>query len=48
MPITEFFSDWKEMFHSLQWVALSHRSDDGVLLNHDRSTEVTAMVRLGV
>ncbi|KAG9965700.1 hypothetical protein KCU61_g1553, partial [Aureobasidium melanogenum] len=43
LPITEFFSEWEEMFRSLQWVALSHRSDDGVLLNHDRSTEVTAM-----
>lgn len=40
LPIVDFFEDWKEEFRSLRWVALGHRDDDGVLLNHDRTTEV--------
>ena len=43
LPIAEFFEDWKEQFRSLNWVALAHRGEDGVLLNHNASTEVSLM-----
>jgi len=38
--VADFFADWKAKFRSLEWVALPHNVDDGMLLaQNDSSTD---------
>lgn len=41
LPITEFFESWREQYRSLEWVAIPGNCDDGVLLRHDKLTDVS-------
>ncbi|KAI4254998.1 MAG: hypothetical protein LQ352_002782 [Teloschistes flavicans] len=43
LPITEFFEEWKEKYRRLEWVVVPQNVDDGVMIRHDSSTNVSAM-----
>ena len=44
LPVADFFKDWKEKFRSLEWVALPHNVDDGMLLEQNSSsTDVSSI-----
>jgi hypothetical protein len=40
LPVEEFFKQWEENFRSLEWVVNPHDVDDGMMLRHDRETDV--------
>lgn len=46
LPVAEFFEEWKDKFRSLEWVVVPGDVDDGVMIRHDRQTDVSDSVIL--
>lgn len=40
LPIAEFFESWKENYRTLEWVVVPDNVDDGVMIRHDKETDV--------
>lgn len=41
LPIAEFFENWKEKYRTLEWVVMPEDVDDGVMIGHNKHTDVS-------